>query len=440
MRSTHSRRSPLGVASVALLAFASPLVVPACSSSSSSGTTAPGEDASMGDTSTSVDASHDADASTVDHADAEAGPSVDGNMPDADAAAADADLDSPTDGADADDANDAATDAGLVHYVAGVTVSTLAGSDVAGTQDGTGAGAQLDNPTGISIDPHGNLLVADYDSALVRLVTPTGAVTTIASASNFVDPFATVVASDGTYYVQTDANSSGAKNTTSGTIWRVVPVGDGGVATPTVVGQGFGRPRSLAPTTGGNLLVLDRTTDVADQLAVATGVSSLVAGMSGTSGYANATGAAAAFASPVGVATMPDGSFVVTDTGNNRIRHIDSSGAVTTFAGNGTAALVDGACASASFNGPRAIAVDAAGNVYVSDNGNSVVRRIDVGCTVETLAGDGTMGFNDSAGSTAEFYGQEGLAVTADGKIVYVADGNSGDGTPHNRIRAIAVP
>jgi hypothetical protein len=436
MRSNYSRRAPLGAVGVALLAFASPFVAPACSSSSSSGTTPPGEDA--GDTSVFVDASHDADASTVDHVDVDAGPSVDGNA--SDAADADADLDTASDATDADDGSDATADAGAVHYVAGVTVSTLAGSDVAGTQDGTGAGAQLDNPTGISIDAHGNLLVADYDSALVRFVTPAGVVTTIASASNFVDPFATVVAFDGTYYVQTDADGSGAKNATSGTIWRVVPIGDGGVATPTVVSQGFGRPRSLAPSMGGTLVVVDRTMDIADTLVVATGVASLLAGMSGTSGYADATGAAAAFASPVGVATMPDGTFLVADTGNNRIRHVDSNGAVTTFAGNGTAALVDGACASASFSGPRAIAVDAAGNVYVSDNGNSVVRRIGAGCTVETLAGNGTMGFNDGAGNTAELYGQEGVAVTADGKIVYVADGNSGDGSAHNRIRAIAVP
>jgi NHL repeat len=436
MRSTHSRRITLGFTGVALFAFAAPFVVPACSSSSSNGTTAPGEDASMSDASDgSVDASRDTN--TADHSDADATPTVDGNEPDVDAATMDADLDSAT---DADDAGDATTDAGLVHYVTGVTVSTLAGSDVAGMQDGTGAGAQLDNPTGISLDTHGNLLVADYDSSLVRLVTPAGVVTTIASASTFVDPFATVVASDGTYYVQTDADSTGVKNATSGTIWRVVPLGDGGVATPTVVGQGFGRPRSLAPTTGGNLLVVDRTADIADTLAVATGVSSLLAGMSGMSGYVNATGALAELASPVGVATMPDGSFVVSDTGNNRIRRIDSSGVVTTFAGNGTAAFVDGACASASFNGPRAIAADAAGNVYVSDNGNSVIRRIDVGCTVETLAGDGTAAFNNGAGNVAEFYGQEGIAVTADGTIVYVADGNGGDGSAHNRIRAIAIP
>ncbi len=88
-----------------------------------------------------------------------------------------------------------------------------------GAKDGTGGAAEFDNPTGIAIDGHGNLVVTDYDNALVRLVTPAGVVTTVASASNFVDPFDVFVASDGAYYVGTDADPAGTKTATSGTIF-----------------------------------------------------------------------------------------------------------------------------------------------------------------------------------------------------------------------------
>jgi sugar lactone lactonase YvrE len=336
--------------------------------------------------------------------------------------------------------DDAALPPQVIDYVDGVLVSTLAGSNAAGTMDGTGTAAHFDNPTGMAIDANGNLLVTDYDSSLVRLVTPAGAVTTIAAGSTFADPFAAVVATDGTYYVQTDADSTGVKSATSGTIWQVTPLGGGAIATPTVVAQGLGRPRGLAPVAGGNLFVVDLTEQVAEELTVATGQASLLAGAAGAAGDVNATGASARFNAPTGAATMPDGSFLVTDSANNVVRRITTGGVVTTYAGNGVANLVDGSCASASFNAARGVAVDAAGNAYVSDIGNHVIRRISVACVVETLAGNGTAGFADGPGSAAELYGQEGIAVTPDGKTVYVADGNGGNGAAYHRVRAIAIP
>ena len=76
----------------------------------------------------------------------------------------------------------------------------------------------------------------------------------------------------------------------------------------------------------------------------------------------------------------------------------------------------------------------------LSDGGNHLIRRIRVDGNVDTLAGDGTAGFNDGAGPGAEFYGQEGIDVTPDGTTVYVADGNTGDGSAYHRVRAISIP
>jgi sugar lactone lactonase YvrE len=329
---------------------------------------------------------------------------------------------------------------GTVTFVQGVTVATLAGSSVNGTRDGTGGGAQFDNPTGIAIDHSGNLVVTDYDDALVRLVTPLGVVTTVASATDFVDPFDAVVAGDGTYYIGTDADDTGAKSATSGTIWRVVPLTGGEIAKPVVVARGSYRPRGLALAADGGLFVSDRDESLVETLPSPIATPAFLAGVSGTAGFQDGTGRAAQFNAPVGVAVLPDGSWVVADSYNNRIRHVTSVGVVTTFAGDGTYALNDGPVASARFAFPSAVAADATGNVYVSDVANHRIRRIDLAGNVTTVAGDGHQSYMDGAGNVAEFYGQEGIAVTPDGKFVYVSDGNGGDGSAHSHVRVISLP
>jgi sugar lactone lactonase YvrE len=329
---------------------------------------------------------------------------------------------------------------GTVLFVPGVTVSTIAGSAENGARDGTGAAAEFDNPTGIAIDGSGDLVVTDYDDALVRLVTLQGVVTTVASASNFVDPFDVAVASDGTYYVATDADDTGTKSPTSGTIWHVTAPSGGGVAKPVVFARGMYRPRGVTLVAGGGLFVSDRDESLVELLPAPNGALSVLAGTNGDIGFQDGTGHTAQFDAPVGVASLPDGSWVVADSYNNRIRHVTSTGVVTTFAGDGTYALNDGPAATARFAFPSAVAADASGIVYVSDLASHRIRRIDLSGNVETLAGDGIRSYADGAGSAAEFYGQEGIAVTSDGKSLYVSDGNGGDGSAHSHVRALSIP
>ena len=138
----------------------------------------------------------------------------------------------------------------------------------------------------------------------------------------------------------------------------------------------------------------------------------------------------ARFDEPWGLVRGPGGSLFIADGGQaNRIRRIGPDGAVVTLAG-GAEGFADGAGEQARFHTPSALAVDARGNLYVSDTGNHAVRRITPGGVVTTLAGDGIAGFRDGAGQQARFHGPMGVAVDGAGRV-FVAD------TWNDRIRVI---
>ena len=142
---------------------------------------------------------------------------------------------------------------------------------------------------------------------------------------------------------------------------------------------------------------------------------------SGVYGFHDATGTSATFNSPNGVAVDGSGNIYVADKGNNRIRKITSTGVVSTFAGSGTIGSANGTGAAAQFWNPTGVAVDASGNVYVTDSGNSKIRKITPTGVVTTLAGTGTSGSTNGTGNIAQFNGLEGIAVDSSGNI-YVAD------------------
>jgi DNA-binding beta-propeller fold protein YncE len=102
---------------------------------------------------------------------------------------------------------------------------------------------------------------------------------------------------------------------------------------------------------------------------------------------------------------------------------------------------MDGARASSRFVAPQALAADNTGAILVSDVDAHRIRRIASDGTVSTVAGNGTAGFADGSGQNAAFFGQEGLAVSADGKTIYVADGTGGSETPvpYQRLRKITL-
>jgi sugar lactone lactonase YvrE len=141
----------------------------------------------------------------------------------------------------------------------------------------------------------------------------------------------------------------------------------------------------------------------------------------GTLGFADGNIADARFYQPSGVAVDVTGNIYVADSENHRIRKITPGGTVSTLAGSGTAGSAEGVGTAAQFKSPRAVAVDATGNVFVADGLNHKIRKITPAGEVSTLAGSGAYGFADGDGINAKFYFPKGIALDASGNL-YVAD------------------
>jgi sugar lactone lactonase YvrE len=262
-------------------------------------------------------------------------------------------------------------------------VSTIAGSGSAGTADGTGTSAQFGRPTGVAVAADGSIVVADTDNHRIRRISPTGVVTTVAgSGAGFLD-----------------ANGTGAL---------------------------FTAPFGVAVAADGGIIVADAGNHRIRRIATNGDVTTIAGGS--TFGFVDANGTAARFNLPSGVAVDADGSIVVADANNNRIRRISATGVVTTIAGNNTG-FVDANGISARFSVPASVAIAADGSILVADTGNNRIRRIASNGDVTTIAGS-TAGHVDATGTFAQFDGPNGIAIAADGTVI-VAD------TANHRIRRI---
>lgn len=151
----------------------------------------------------------------------------------------------------------------------------------------------------------------------------------------------------------------------------------------------------------------------------------------GYAGSSNGTGTTASFNQPLGMTVDAQGNLYVAEAGSHEIRKVTPSGVVTTLAGSGSAGYADGTGSSAMFNHPVGLAVDAAGNIYVADEDNNMIRKVTPAGVVTTVAGTGGTGSANGAGSSATFYYPCGVAVDGSGNL-YVADYNN------NQIRKIS--
>ncbi|MET4139237.1 hypothetical protein [Pedobacter sp. UYP1] len=145
-------------------------------------------------------------------------------------------------------------------------------------------------------------------------------------------------------------------------------------------------------------------------------------GSGGTGGgYSDGTGKLTAFSYMAGIAMDATGNLYVNDQNNFRIRKITSAGVVTTFAGSGVNGYTDGTGTAAQFSYLEGMIIDASGNLYVSDYGNSVIRKITPSGVVSTYAGTGHAGMMDGPVATAQFSNPAGLTIDKTGNL-YVGD------------------
>jgi hypothetical protein len=278
-------------------------------------------------------------------------------------------------------------------------VTTLAGlAGNAGSTNGTGSGARFYEPFSVTA-LGGDLYVADTDNYVIRKVTTTGVTTTFAGAAGALGSadgtaarFNLVkgITGAGNYlYVLDTSNQTVRKiDITSAAVTTIAGYAGTVGATDNVSGSSarFNFPFGITVDNSANLYVSDTLNQTIRVISSAGAVTTL-AGTTGTSGFANGTGTAATFNLPAGIATDGTNLFVA-DSGNHLIRKVViSSGVVTTFAGTaGVAGSIDGTGNAAKFNTPTGLTMDNTGNLYVTDQMYSKIRKITSTGVVTTLS------------------------------------------------------
>nr|WP_121274124.1 IPT/TIG domain-containing protein [Pedobacter schmidteae] len=252
-------------------------------------------------------------------------------------------------------------------------VTTFAGSPGnAGYQDGKGTAARFSLLYGLTIDPQGNLYTADPGNWDIRKIAPDGTATTLTFGNQEPWCIAFDKKTGNVFYAGTNPGAN---------VYQVTPAG-----VTTQVVSGINQPSALAFDNAGNLFVTVHGDQVIKKYAAGSWIGSAVAGTLGSAGYVDGSGSSAKFASPWGMAIDVNNNLYIAGNGSGggstanpdqSIRYIDGlTFEVSTFAGSGNAGNINGIGKAAAFSAPAGVAVDKNGTVYVLDRNNNCIRKI----------------------------------------------------------------
>ncbi|MGA2032392.1 MAG: Ig-like domain repeat protein [Thermoguttaceae bacterium] len=261
------------------------------------------------------------------------------------------------------------------------------GSWGGGGDGGPAADASLNSPAGVAVDAAGNLFIADsFDNVVREVDRATGDISTVAG--------------DGTYGYG----------------------GDGGPAS----GAELASPTGVAVDSAGNLFIADSGNNCIREVSggiITTFAGGAIGGYGGDSGAATS----AQLYDPQGVAVDGSGDLFIADSGNDCIREVFPNGIITTVAGGGSGGD-GGPATNAALSWPTSVAVDAAGNLFIADSSNDRIREVDhSNGLISTVAGNGSWGSSGDGGAAtgAEFADPKGVAVDSAGDL-FIADSYNG--------------
>ena len=357
----------------------------------------------------------------------------------------------------------------VVPYTPAQAMVTIAGTGVIGNRGdgGPGTAAELFQPRGVAVDSKGNIYVADTQNRRVRRISPSGQITAFAGTGligsggdggpaaeatlNF--PNVVIVDKSDNVYISDQFTNRIRKVTPDGKISTIAGTGEGfggfgGDGGPAKEAQ-FNGQVGLAVDSNGNLFVADRLNHRIRRIDASTGVVTTVAG-NGLVGNGGDGGPAtqAELNLPTGVAVDGAGNLYVTDIGNQRIRRVAAAdGRISTIAGTGAAGFSGdgGPAASALINlaYPATLTVDAAGELYFADRNNHRIRKINLGSgAISTVAGIGVASFNGDgtapSGTALSF--PTSVAFDSAGNIIIADSGNNRvrRARPANALRTLA--
>jgi len=335
------------------------------------------------------------------------------------------------------------------------TISTIAGNGISGyTGDGgASTSAQLNAPYGTRFDASGNMYIADALNHRIRKINTNGIITTIAgtgvtgysgdggpaTAAQLYRPTDIAIDATGNMYISDEFNhcirkidTLGIISTFAGTGGVAGYSGDGGAATAAQIYN----PNTISIDVNGNIYISDYMSEVIRKVNTS-GIITTIVG-NGSQGYSGDGGQAtsASLYEPCKVVFDNSGNLYFADEYNLAVRKVDTSGIITTVAGNGTAGYSGdgGAATLASINYCEYIQIDGAGNLYIADKLNNVIRKVDNSGIITTVVGNGNQGYSGNGGlaTSASLYWPEAITFDITGNM-YISDWGN------NAIRKVTV-